>query len=378
MRPRAPIPPDLMSNVHVPAWKRLGLKLKYAKETAEPLPSRPSRVNGHFESPPPAVTSVTAGEPPSKKRRLSPALKQDDPSTSPPPAKPERHVSFSADTKLVDGDTARSTLPSEAQDFLNSPEYLLELQKMEQPKSKPKAPITNGSSTQAGTSTKSSNSLEYLTQYHENHDSWSFNKNREVWILKHALSTTDIPVGYNLSLALYIHGLRAENARSRLATECEKALERLPDSYAASVEKDSGTKCRQELVMRLREDPLSRWPVSDSLKEWLKETPRADLLLTALRPDSPPYIWRQSSQTPSNTAKAIAVEHIANRGELKSTTTAKLPASKKRKLRTTAIDLSSSSSSNSSSSSDEESSALQTKDDETSSSGSDEDSDSDH
>lgn len=360
MRPEVPIPPDLMSNVHVPAWKRLGLKLKYAKETGEPLPSRPSKVNGRPRSPPPAVRPVTNSEPPSKKRRLSPALKQDNASTSPPPSKPERHVSFSADTKLVDGDTARSTLPSEAQDFLNSPEYLIELQKMEQPKPKPQT--SNGTSTKSSTSinpsnstkTKSTNSLDYLTQYHETHDSWSFNKNREVWILKHALSTDDIPTEYSLSLALYVHGIKSPNARSRLQTECVEAAKHLPSPGSAPNVVDTDSKCRLELVTHLQEHPSQLPAITDALKMWLKDLPRVKLLQIALRPDALMHI----------TAHATGAEPTTNGHHAESHATAKLPASKKRKLRTTAIDLSSSSSSSSSSLSDE-----------TSSSGSDSDSD---
>lgn len=47
------------SQPHVPAWKRLGLKLKYAKDTAEPA-------NGLPKPPTPSEPSIDAGS--SKKR----------------------------------------------------------------------------------------------------------------------------------------------------------------------------------------------------------------------------------------------------------------------------------------------------------------------
>ncbi|RMZ84384.1 hypothetical protein DV738_g612, partial [Chaetothyriales sp. CBS 135597] len=226
---------------HVPAWKRLGLKLKYAKEEvldsdsppvnrphtaksdetngiSKPKPkskSKKSDLNGH--SSPPAPTSNGS---------VAPTLNghRDD---GPPPAKKQKRVSFSPDTKLLDGDgegasTARHAVaPSE---------------------------LANGgpssSSTTPPSKHKSQKMLDYLHLYYNEHANWKFQKNREVWILKHALSTEAIGTKeYGLALAQYVNDQAAQQQTNNVLAVLSRPLLILAALYP---DRDSYRPARRE------------------------------------------------------------------------------------------------------------------------------------
>lgn len=113
---------------HVPAWKKIGLKLKYAKDTADDTP---------FQAPEPAATAITNGtshagakrprddepEPSngSSKKKNKRSKPQDETSTDAPVVKgilsgsqsptktpAKKSVQFSAETKAEDGETGQN------------------------------------------------------------------------------------------------------------------------------------------------------------------------------------------------------------------------------------------------------------------------------
>lgn len=338
-----------MSITHVPAWKRLGLKLKYANEVSEP--TNAVQPNGHEDSGGPSDSSSTIQrQPPTKKRRLShetpvnghPRLTASDPPLHDLTDKPKKRVSFSSDTKLVDGDSAQSALPSEASKLLKQSTT---------DQSKPKAEKTKSQS--KGVSTKSKDSLDYLEQFSTDQNSWKFNKNREIWILKHALSTTDIPPSYNFALAQYIHGLKATNARSRLEAECLEA-----QRHSSNEANAEGGRDDEKMIRQLRRIVSSQGTVSEEERRSFEGSSRPTLLLIALDPAKTQTATIQQHpklEETANPSSPIQPASTRNHEEHAQTNT-KLQAKKKRKNRTAVIDFSSSSS-ESSSSSDSESQA---------------------
>ncbi|RMZ77366.1 hypothetical protein DV737_g4372, partial [Chaetothyriales sp. CBS 132003] len=310
---------------HIPAWKRLGLKLKYAQEdVSESVPaSATNKASGK------AKADGANGTTKSKNRHLnghsSPPLTSNGSmphinghNDGSPPAKKQKRVSFSADTKLLDGDgdgvsTARHAIPSE---------------------------LANASSLD----NKSQNMLDYLHQYYNEHSSWKFQKNREVWILKHALSTEDIPTkDYGLALAQYVYGLKSEGARKRLGEEAKEKL--LLTSTTETGEQESSTEDQGEQLKRLRETLVSFPENTTSLSDdeshhhhpALATLSRPLLILTALYPHGDD----SATARRANSTAATAVENMEMKTQTEASSLPSKPASaetarnKKRKNRTT-------------------------------------------
>jgi hypothetical protein len=306
-----------MSKTHVPAWKRLGLKLKYAHADAQPV-----RLNGHTE---PANDPA----PPAKKRRLADHVKGEGPDTeastngsvhyapSPEPrlSKAKKQVSFTHDTKTTDGDTAVSIIPSEAvEEAFPDAKSTKKAKKAKQPTQ----PSPN----------KNQSALQYLAQFYKENPTWKFNKNREVWILKHALSDSYIPPSLNIMLAQYLYGIKSDNTRSRLRQEF----------IGASAGVDNDVRPSEDAVRALVEFPNTTQDDDSVIPKQLAAVARPQLLLWALDPTN-------ASLGPTETPGAVVQSKAIQQEKLQ----------KKRKNRTAVIEYSSSSSSESESESNSES-----------------------
>ncbi|KAK5102037.1 hypothetical protein LTS08_004497 [Lithohypha guttulata] len=345
---------------HVPAWKRLGLKLKYAKEEpnhdlsqhkqsnrAEPLvdgnvAERPSkrqrisqdgqhateRLNGHQESPaktsgdsaPIAPVNGAQGKRPSRKS-----------------------VSFADDTKAEDGDSRITidfpeNLPGSATtqsakrklgdtDSTFDTENLRPVSIATTPKKKKKNKdrVKSRGDSEARNSVpkgKKALALDYLSCHKTNRRDWKFNKNRDVWVLSHALSTVDIPSSHTVALAGYVAGLPSNAAaRQRLVEQCRNSMKE-------ETEVMDDTSDRMALL-NLVEEPNSNDVNQDGLFE---RYPRAQILLWALKEDT-------------NVTRKEAAPTFA-------TSTVPLPRVRKNKTRTAVASVSSSESDSESDSSD--------------------------
>lgn len=254
-----------------PAWKRLGLKLKYAKDE----PDRPSTVV-------PTKTHDLGSEPserPTKRRRVAEnesaePLKRNGSYTSSPqiresnetpttngsgnlltgsqqPRQRKKSVTFSEETKQDDGDSRitidfpagspgstpkKPTKPSKQSPGSEPTEGLTSAEKNTNSavandqstptKKQPKVKSGKKSKSSKGSSKdKSSTALDYLNQHRLDRESWKFNKIIDVWILNHALDSQAIPPTYVPALAGYVKGLPEKaGSRTRLVKECREAL----------------------------------------------------------------------------------------------------------------------------------------------------------
>lgn len=299
------------SVAHVPAWKKLGLKLKYAKETQiEPLnndkmgqenrkrifqddenvrlnmsasaqllkkPKRP-RLTG--------ATSVDVSSQVKEKRRPSDigdekgrltstcsfqemkrhkehkesevvplcktapavcltstitstptvALSADKSTTSTSPTK-RKSVSFTPETKIVDGDSAKKLSKTwfSQNDFGSSDDALKLLGpsvvdanfKIDQLISETSTPrsVEDQTNLEASIITKPPSFLQYLRNYHTSRSTWKFNKSKQIQILKHAFDLQRIPQEDEDALQSYLSGLSGSAARQRLREQAIDILE---------------------------------------------------------------------------------------------------------------------------------------------------------
>lgn len=324
-----------MSVTHVPAWKRLGLKLKYANEsTNKNLSERQSKqtsepydiAQGSQKS------SRTDAEPSSKRRRTearidsnrtshgnhhsrqskaatngseNPSSIRDDSDNlrNAELEKRKKRVSFSADTKIIEGDlvlngsiTPLNSVPTNTK---NKDPAAGKKQKRVGNRAKP------------ATSTKFKVILDYLNQFHYERPDWKFRKNRESWILKHALSTNDIPNEYNLPLAHYIGSSQSQGGMTRLANQCHEALavsteNKDEDGGSEGLERtneDYKKKFLDWLEMAKKDQKLNKED-EDILRPWVIRQDRAQLLLWSIDPAAKSAIDNRKTKVPPNPENA--------------------------------------------------------------------------
>lgn len=256
---------------HVPAWKKLGLKLKFAKEDVENIGGEHDSVKNSkkrksdYEEDIPAVR-----EKPAKKPKRSKSTKEGHTQTpnghskqiengfSPPVATPTtpptktKSVSFTPETKTEDGEGVKqlyktwldkekandpSFEPSSTNPALRSitpttaatNASAKELKKLTtatpasnsessltEPKRKKdrkkKQPVNTSHSSSPPTDHPA---LIYLQSYKTSPNSWKFSKSHQNYLLKHLFSFTHIPSSYDTFLLSYLRGLRG-SARSRI------------------------------------------------------------------------------------------------------------------------------------------------------------------
>lgn len=247
-------------NEHMPAWKRLGLKLKFASDgsqkQAEPVDSelrgqkrlhdkeqfaqpeakrsRASKSNGDT-SPTGAGTSSVRRPLPSAltPRAYTGQIEASNPAVAEQRSKTSRRsVTFTPETKTADGDSAKDLLRAWEEEYdNNTPTPLRPNQKklpqdlqrdlMDAPQSQP-------------------NVLIYLDQYYNDRAAWKFNKSREIHILSHILSNDHIPTSYNPHLLSYLQGLKSQGARARLRKAAQDAIDADDGDHTQAVEVFTG------------------------------------------------------------------------------------------------------------------------------------------
>jgi len=267
---------------HIPAWRRIGLKLKYAADTPNPTATTttttttptptpvtaPSKKRKHDENDGDAPASETE-KTKRKSKKQKPleddkkSMKEQQPkaSTPPPPVSAARSlspaksllkktkdvsphrksVSFAADVKATDGDSIKQlylaldpfgknrtrggVTPAVNHTPASPPK---EKTPSPQPKKKaivPLRPKHRGGSNNNG-STK--HYLDYLSNFHLHRALWKFEKAKQNWILKCALNSELIPETHEEALAVYVAGLQGAgcmfNSATRPYCQCDERL----------------------------------------------------------------------------------------------------------------------------------------------------------
>ena len=371
----------------IPAWKRLGLKLKSAKETqggtvaptnsASPKELKRSLPDTHLALAPELRESCV--KPVTKRLRLGSTTIESAQSngslnrtsnifSTSQSAKLKKKVSFTAETKLEDGGKELIT-DWEHDDYAYYEQKAADndakeaLRVASDAHNKPHKSSTHPQKP-SDTGRKSKDALEYLNSYCSSRRSWKFNKNREVWILRHILSSDDIPTSFNNALASYVHGLGSKQARLRLLNQCQEALDKEVPEEPSKGETGSNSGRMEDPIRRkaYHDDAIKRFKRNleshldheqrkadeddPDYQRWLSRRRRAELLLWAITPS-----------TPSTEGASISSQEV--RSKPHSSTSAKsangvLPSGHiSKKNRTAVIEVSSSSEDESGSSGDD-------------------------
>lgn len=265
---------------HIPAWKKIGLKLKYAKEelgeqsfsdvivtngkkrkvqtengfaidvATTDSPTKKSKksksttgeealatVNGNaaIATPTRIATSITSTvESDTFKRRKSVAF---TPETKTQDGESSQqlfqtwHANWVAEDPSFDPSTnspALKVIAAKPADVSTSPQALaksspppsssISASKEKKPKKPKRKKIKARPSPPSQTTDNETEhpALKYLTTYHTSRETWKFSKPHQNHLLRHLFSLTHIPSSYDPGLLAYLRGLEGVSARSRI------------------------------------------------------------------------------------------------------------------------------------------------------------------
>lgn len=259
-----PIPPQTQAvERHIPAWKKLGLRLKYAKEELSPSPAIPNGTPSTITNekkrklPPEILTDTLIAKKPKKSKPKSKNSENDlttNPASSPQPLKSftfspielreskRRSVSFTPATKAHDGEGVKEYIkrwstshPERAERLrVSEPGYFqsesgTEAEREEgsatEPKKKKKKKKKSKSTTlplkpasgiktsklpasgPTGTQSAPSKALQYLEHHQTSPLTWKFSKSRQNSLFRSLFSLIEIPSSYDSALLAYLRGL---------------------------------------------------------------------------------------------------------------------------------------------------------------------------
>ena len=264
---------------HIPAWKKIGLKLKYAKdELGENSVSKVIVTNEKKRKVPTdsgfAIDAATTDSPTKKSKKSESttgkalAIVNDNAAIATPPriatsttstvepstVKRRKSVAFTPETKTQDGESSQQlfqtwhanwvaedpsfdpstispalkVVAAKPADVTTSPQELaksspppspsISAPKEKKPKKPKKKKIKAGPSQplQPANNQTEHPALKYLTTYHTSRETWKFSKPHQNHLLRHLFSLTHIPSSYDPGLLAYLRGLEGASARSRI------------------------------------------------------------------------------------------------------------------------------------------------------------------
>ena len=275
---------DSDSPARIPAWKRLGLKLRFANEYTDQPPdlrndnlaegkrprdrdtwnSKEATGTEHRLRKRPRLEPPSAHSNARNDQALPPSLRRDSNAI-------KKTVSFTSDTKIVDGESAKSLIADwEAQ--YDQPSLSSNLPQNPEPAKKKASKSKNSES--RFTTKKPHAALEYLTYFLQSRKSWKFSKNKEGWILKHVFSVDHVPSKYDTSLMQYLQGLKSAAARSRIRQEAEEIIRKDREEtleYTVSSSSKDDTAEVDKISSEMEDPDLRRAYYEDSVRKYKRK-----------------------------------------------------------------------------------------------------------
>ncbi|KFY99094.1 hypothetical protein V500_01466 [Pseudogymnoascus sp. VKM F-4518 (FW-2643)] len=390
------------SSPRIPAWKRLGLKLKSEGDAPSPVAAAAPTEYVAAEQPKRKRAAEEVESTPIKKSKKS-VKKAESTISSTPAAVPDgmlgrrKSVAFTPETKTEDGDSIKQLFNSwvaeqkkldplfaskNDQPSLQTPAPTTVEEKVDTTLPEPERRVKRVKSTKPEDKTKAKKSkskvvkskpidpaLTYLTQFHSDKANWKFNKINQIAVLKNAFDTDLIPTEYNQPLYEYIAGLkgvarvhlrdRALEIRDKDAEEGGKGFtgkmtdqerSKKQEEYETAVEEYVATMTSTAISSRmgLEEGILLGLNPDAAMKQRMTKRMRAEhvLNLLASTPGDPSdYAPVVSNKKPVEETRALPVKLDAEKPQ---------KTVRKRKQRTAVYESDSSSSSDSDSGTSEE------------------------
>ncbi|KAH8723368.1 hypothetical protein GQ44DRAFT_710174 [Phaeosphaeriaceae sp. PMI808] len=96
--------------------------------------------------------------------------------------------------------------------------------------------------------------ISYLTQYHTNRDQWKFNKAKQNDVIDNALNIFRIPEDHSEALLEYVQGLKGAGIIDRLRSRCEATLKDMKDQDAKdpSMDDSAARQAIQDEALQVR------------------------------------------------------------------------------------------------------------------------------
>ncbi|KFY13878.1 hypothetical protein V492_03001 [Pseudogymnoascus sp. VKM F-4246] len=322
------------SSPRVPAWKRLGLKLKSEGDAPSPVAAAASTEYVAAEQPKRKRASDEVESTPIKKSKKS--LKNAESTiTSTPTSVPDdklgrrKSVAFTAETKTEDGDSIKQLFsswvaeqkkidPSFAskndQPSLQTPAPTTVEEQVDTTLPEPERRVKRVKPTKSDNKTKTKKSkskvvkskpidpaLTYLTQFHSDKANWKFNKINQISVLKNAFDTDLIPTEYNQPLYEYIAGLKGVarvHLRDRALEIRDKDVEVGGKAFTDKMTDDQRAKKQEEYETAMEEYVATMTSTAISSRTGLEEG-----ILLGLNPDA---------AMKQRMTKRMRAEHVLN------------------------------------------------------------------
>ncbi|OBT46423.1 hypothetical protein VE00_03270 [Pseudogymnoascus sp. WSF 3629] len=307
------------SSPRIPAWKRLGLKLKSEGDAPSPVAAAPPTEYVAAEQPKRKRASDEVESTPIKKSKKS-LKKAESTISSTPTAVPDgmlgrrKSVAFTPETKTEDGDSIKQLFNSwvaqqkeidptfaskNDQPALQTPEPTTVDEKVDTTLPEPERRVKRVKSTKPDDKTKSKKSkskvvkskpidpaLTYLTQFHSDKANWKFNKINQIAVLKNAFDTDLIPTEYNEPLYAYIAGLKGVarvHLRDRALEIRDKDVEEGGKGFTDKMTDDQRSKKQEEYETAMEEYVATMTSAAISSRTGLEEGILLSLNDTAIK-----------------------------------------------------------------------------------------------
>ncbi|OBT74415.1 hypothetical protein VF21_06597 [Pseudogymnoascus sp. 05NY08] len=295
------------SSPRIPAWKRLGLKLKSEGDAPSPAAAAPPTEYVAAEQPKRKRASDEVESTPIKKSKKS-LKKAESTISSTATAVPDgmlgrrKSVAFTPETKTEDGDSIKqlfnswvaqqkeidpSFVSKNDQPALQTPEPTTVDEKVDTTLPEPERRVKRVKSTKPDDKTKTKKSkskvvkskpidpaLTYLTQFHGDKANWKFNKINQIAVLKNAFDTDLIPTEYNEPLYAYIAGLKGVarvHLRDRALEIRDKDMEEGGKGFTDKMTDDQRAKTQEEYETAIEEYVATMTSTAISSRTGLEE-----------------------------------------------------------------------------------------------------------
>lgn len=325
------------SSPRIPAWKRLGLKLKSEGDAPSPVAAAAPTEYVAAEQPKRKRAAEEVESTPIKKSKKSKKSVKNAESTisSTPTAVPDgmlgrrKSVAFTPETKTEDGDSIKQLFNSwvaeqkkldplfaskNDQPSLQTPAPTTVEEKVDTTLPEPEIRVKRVKSTKPDDKTKAKKSkskvvkskpidpaLTYLTQFHSDKANWKFNKINQIAVLKNAFDTDLIPTEYNQPLYEYIAGLKGVarvHLRDRALEIRDKDAEEGGKGFTGKMTDQERSKKQEEYETAIEEYVATMTSTAISSRTGLEEG-----ILLGLNPDA---------AMKQRMTKRMRAEHVLN------------------------------------------------------------------